>query len=92
MADLEASDTIVSLFVHKPGRKLVVAASDGNGFVVPEDECIATTRKGKQNVVTVVKQQSRLIQVEEVGGSQAVEPVAQPKTTLADGLRLTLAA
>src|SRR5438067_8545068 len=37
MADLEASDTIVSLFVHKPGRKLVVAASDGNGFVVPED-------------------------------------------------------
>ena len=48
MADLEASDSIVSLFVHRPGRKLLVVSSDGNGFIVPEDECVATTRKGKQ--------------------------------------------
>jgi topoisomerase-4 subunit A len=48
MADLEASDAIVSLFVHKPERRLLVAATDGNGFVVPEAECVATTRKGKQ--------------------------------------------
>jgi topoisomerase-4 subunit A len=48
MADLEASDQIVALFVHRPGRKLLVAASDGSGFIVPEDECLANTRKGKQ--------------------------------------------
>ncbi|MFL5259497.1 MAG: DNA topoisomerase IV subunit A [Hyphomicrobiales bacterium] len=48
MADLEASDAIVSLFVHKPGRRLLIAATDGNGFIVPEAECVATTRKGKQ--------------------------------------------
>ncbi|MFZ5674235.1 MAG: DNA topoisomerase IV subunit A [Pseudomonadota bacterium] len=48
MADLEATDTIVALFVHKPGRKLLLAATDGSGFVVPEDECLANTRKGKQ--------------------------------------------
>jgi len=48
MADLEASDSVVSLFVHRPGCKLLVASSDGNGFIVPEDECVATTRKGKQ--------------------------------------------
>jgi topoisomerase-4 subunit A len=48
MADLEASDSIVSLFVHRPGRKLLLASSDGNGFIVAEDECLATTRKGKQ--------------------------------------------
>jgi topoisomerase-4 subunit A len=48
MADLEASDAIVSLFVHKPERRLLVAATDGNGFIVPEAECVATTRKGKQ--------------------------------------------
>jgi topoisomerase-4 subunit A len=48
MADLEASDSIVSLFVHRPGRRLLVAASDGNGFIVAEDECVATMRKGKQ--------------------------------------------
>jgi topoisomerase-4 subunit A len=48
MADLEASDQIVALFVHRTGRKLLVAASDGSGFIVPEDECLANTRKGKQ--------------------------------------------
>ncbi len=48
MADLEATDTIVALFVHKEGRKLLLAATDGSGFVVPEDECLANTRKGKQ--------------------------------------------
>jgi topoisomerase-4 subunit A len=48
MADLEATDTIVALFVHKEGRKLLLAATDGSGFVVAEDECLANTRKGKQ--------------------------------------------
>ena len=48
MADLESSDQIVALFVHRAGRKLLVAASDGSGFIVPEDECLANTRKGKQ--------------------------------------------
>jgi topoisomerase-4 subunit A len=46
--DLEENHEIVSLFVHEPGRKLLVASTVGNGFVVPEDEVIASTRKGKQ--------------------------------------------
>src|SRR3546814_16583595 len=29
-------------------RKLVVASSDGRGFMVPEDEVVAQTRAGKQ--------------------------------------------
>ncbi|MFN8757347.1 MAG: DNA topoisomerase IV subunit A [Tagaea sp.] len=39
---------IVDLFIHKPDRKLVVASSDGRGFVVPENECVGQTRQGKQ--------------------------------------------
>src|SRR5262249_51261899 len=38
----------VEIFVHEPGRKLIVAATSGHGFVVPEDEMVAMTRKGKQ--------------------------------------------
>ena len=38
----------MALFVHKPGRKLLVASADGRGFVVPEDEVVAQTRAGKQ--------------------------------------------
>jgi topoisomerase-4 subunit A len=46
--DLENDADIVALFVHKPGRTLLVAASSGHGFQVAEDEVIAMTRKGKQ--------------------------------------------
>lgn len=50
MVDLGDGETIVSLFVHKPGRRLLVASQTGYGFVVPEDEIIAMTRKGKQTL------------------------------------------
>jgi topoisomerase-4 subunit A len=48
MVDLEENHDFVDVFVHEPGRKLVVAATSGHGFVVPEDEVVAATRKGKQ--------------------------------------------
>ena len=48
MVDLEENHAFVEIFVHEPGRKLLVAASSGHGFVVPEDEVVAMTRKGKQ--------------------------------------------
>ncbi len=48
MIDLANDHDLVALFVHKPGRKLVVAAADGRGFIVAEDEVIAQTRAGKQ--------------------------------------------
>jgi topoisomerase-4 subunit A len=48
MIDLEEADEILEGFVHKPGRKLLVASDAGNGFIVPEDEVVAQTRKGKQ--------------------------------------------
>ena len=48
MIDLEENHTIVDAFVHQPGRKLLVASTAANGFVVPEEEVVAMTRKGKQ--------------------------------------------
>jgi topoisomerase-4 subunit A len=48
MVDLEENHTFAEVFVHEPGRKLLIAASSGHGFVVPEDEMVAMTRKGKQ--------------------------------------------
>ena len=48
MADLDSTDSIVALFVHVPGTKRLLASTEGDGFVVLEDECVATTRKGKQ--------------------------------------------
>jgi topoisomerase-4 subunit A len=48
MVDLEENHDIIDLFVHEPGRKLLVASTAANGFIVPEDEVVASTRKGKQ--------------------------------------------
>ena len=48
MVDLEESHDIVELFVHEPGRKLLVASTGAYGFIVPEDDVIASTRKGRQ--------------------------------------------
>jgi len=52
MVDLPNEAEIVALFIHRPGAKLLLASSAGDGFVVPEDEVVAQTRAGKQ-VLTV---------------------------------------
>ena len=46
--DLGTEDDVVDLFVHEPGRTLLVASSDGRGFLVNEEQVIAQTRAGKQ--------------------------------------------
>ncbi|HXF55862.1 MAG TPA: DNA topoisomerase IV subunit A [Hyphomicrobiaceae bacterium] len=48
IVDLEENHDVVEAFVHQPGRKLLLASSSGYGFIVPEDEVVASTRKGKQ--------------------------------------------
>ena len=48
MLDLGNDEDIVNLIVHSPGGWLLVASSDGRGFVVEEDEVVAQTRAGKQ--------------------------------------------
>src|SRR5215831_15553003 len=45
--DLEDADVVAAL-AYQGGRKFLVASHGGNGFVVAEDECLGTTRKGKQ--------------------------------------------
>ncbi|MDA5557650.1 DNA topoisomerase IV subunit A [Shimia sp. MMG029] len=48
MVDLPNEAEIVDIFVHAPERKLMVASTAGDGFVVPEKDVIAQTRTGKQ--------------------------------------------
>ena len=48
IVDMENDQDIVTAFVHTPDRRLLVASHEGNGFIVPEAEVIANTRKGKQ--------------------------------------------
>jgi len=48
MIDLPNEVEIVDILIHRPGKKLIVASAEGNGFVVATDEVVAQTRGGKQ--------------------------------------------
>jgi len=48
IVDLPNDQEIVSLFAYQAGQKLIVASSDGRGFIVPQDEVVAQTKNGKQ--------------------------------------------
>ncbi|UWQ14710.1 DNA topoisomerase IV subunit A [Aliiroseovarius sp. M344] len=48
MVDLPNEAEIVDLFIHQPKRRLLVASTEGNGFIVNEDDVLAQTKNGKQ--------------------------------------------
>ena len=60
MVDLEENHDFVECFAYEPGRKLLVASTGGYGFIVPEDEVVASTRKGKQVLNVTEPEEARL--------------------------------
>jgi len=46
--ELPPESDILAIFVHKEGRKLLLAASSGHGFLTNEDDVLAMTRAGKK--------------------------------------------
>ncbi len=47
MVDIGEGEDIVSVFPYVAGEKMLVASSDGRGFIAPCDEMVGGTRKGK---------------------------------------------
>jgi topoisomerase IV subunit A len=47
MADIDESAAIVAVWAYAAGMKRLIAASDGNGFIVGDDELLSSTRKGR---------------------------------------------
>ena len=65
MIDLEENHDIVEMFVHDATRKLLVASTAGYGFIVSEEEVIASTRKGKQILNVTEPDEARICVVAE---------------------------
>ncbi len=61
MIDLEENHDIAEVFTYQPGRKLLIASTGGYGFIVPEDEIVASTRKGKQVLNVSEPDEAKLI-------------------------------
>ena len=47
MADMEEGADVFAVLPYQAGAKMLVCSSDGRGFIAPQDEMIAGTRKGK---------------------------------------------
>jgi topoisomerase-4 subunit A len=48
MVDFDEGASVVAVFAHTPGRKLMLASKAGYGFVMPEEEALAQKRGGRQ--------------------------------------------
>jgi topoisomerase-4 subunit A len=95
--DLEQESDLVTVFPYQGGRKFLVGSQQGRGFVVPEDECLGNTRKGKQVLnVTAPDQACALATVEgelvaAIGDNRkmVIFPIDQvPEMTRGRGVRL----
>ncbi|WP_417407745.1 DNA topoisomerase IV subunit A [Hoeflea sp.] len=60
IVDMDNDQAVLTAFVHDPARKLLVASTAGNGFVVAESDMVANTRKGKQIMNVSLPQEMRL--------------------------------
>src|ERR1700757_960207 len=59
--DMEQDAAIVSLFVNKGERKFLIASTEGQGFIVREEDCVGNTRKGKQVMNVEMPNEARAI-------------------------------
>src|SRR5689334_845656 len=74
--DLDAEVDIVQLLIARPEMKLLVASSDGKGFVTNGEATLAETRKGKQLVN--VRPGSKVMVVRQVPeGADAVAVIGE---------------
>ena len=51
MADIDEGQDVFALIPYVPGTKMLVAGSDGRGFIVSQDDMVGGTRKGKALLV-----------------------------------------
>ena len=77
MIDLDQNADVVAALAYQGGRKFLIASYDGNGFVVPEDEVLGTTRKGKQ--VLNLKAPDKAAALTTVDGEQVAAIGAEPQ-------------
>jgi topoisomerase IV subunit A len=72
MIDLPNEHDVVAMFPYRPGMELLVAASDGRGFVVDGEEAVAQTRAGKQVLTAAAGTVAKVCVQAELGDAVAL--------------------
>lgn len=85
MIDLPNDHEIMTILVHDPARKLLVASSDGRGFLIAEKDVVAQTRNGKQVLNVSGKVEAAICRPVEAG-DDGVAVVGQNRKLLVFGM------
>jgi topoisomerase-4 subunit A len=79
--DLEAEAEIIAMFVVRPEQRMLVASSDGRGFVTSGEAVLAETRKGKQ--LMNLREKAKVAVVKPVpGGADSVAVIGENRKLL----------
>jgi topoisomerase IV subunit A len=70
--DLPNEHDLVAMFAYRPGMELLIASSDGRGFVVDGEEAVAQTRAGKQVLIPAAGAVARICLRAEEGDAVAL--------------------
>ena len=71
MVDVEEGEDILTVLPYQTGLKMLVAGSDGRGFVVSQDDLVSSTRKGR-SVLNLDAPARASVLVEAVGDHIAI--------------------
>ncbi len=97
LADMEDGEDVAAVFVYKAGVKMVVASTDGRGFVASQDDMLGNTKKGKMLLNVEAPAKARFIvavegdHVAAIGENRKLLcfPVSEiPEMTRGKGVRL----
>ena len=61
MADIDAGEDVFAVIPWRAGAKMLVAGSDGRGFLASQDDMVGGTRKGKAFLVVDAPAKTRLL-------------------------------
>ncbi len=97
LADMDDGEDVVAVFVYRAGRKMIVASTDGRGFLASQDDMLGNTKKGRMLLNVEAPAKARFIvavegdHVAAIGENRKLLcfPVAEiPEMTRGKGVRL----
>ncbi len=68
MVDMDQQADIASMFIYKRGAKRLMASNIGKGFIIEEDDLVASTRSGKQVLNIPAKTKGKALKAVPVKG------------------------
>jgi topoisomerase IV subunit A len=61
MADIDEGADIAIVLLYRPGAKVIIAGTDGRGFIVGHDDMLSSTRKGRAVLIVDTPAETKVV-------------------------------